>query len=300
MRHDAIIVGGSFAGLAATLYIARARRKVCIVDAGLPRNRFAPHSHGFFGQDGSEPAAMLAAARAQVAAYPTVRFVDGEAAAAARAADGFSVTLASGEVLESARLVLAFGVSDELPAIPGLAERWGRSVLHCPYCHGYEFSERRLGVLNVTPMSVQQAMLIAEWGPTTFYLNGAAADEAALEELKKRGIALEPVPVKALRGEGEQLSAIELADGRTSPIDALYIGPRYRLNSTIAEELGCEIEEAPLGRMIRTDEQRMTTVPGVFAAGDIVRGAHTVTWACSDGVMAGIALHRSLVFPPEA
>jgi thioredoxin reductase len=300
MRHDAIIVGGSFAGLAAALYVARARRKVCIVDAGSPRNRFATHSHGFFGQDGSDPAAMLAAARAQVAAYPTASFVDGEAVSAAREPDGFSVTLASGDVLEGARLVLAFGVSDELPAIPGLPERWGRSVLHCPYCHGYELSDRRLGVLNVTPMSVQQAMLIAEWGPTTFYLNGVAADEAALEELQKRGVALEPVPVTALHGEGEHLSAIGLADGRMAEIDALYIGPRYRLNSAIADQLGCEIEETPLGRMIRTDEQRMTTVPGVFAAGDIVRGGHTVTWACADGVMAGIALHRSLVFPPAA
>jgi thioredoxin reductase len=297
MPHDAIIIGGSFAGLSAAMYLARGRRSVCIIDTGLPRNRFAAHSHGFFGQDGAAPGAMLATARSQVAAYPTVTFVDGAAASASGEADGFSVTLETGEVLESRRLVLAFGISDELPAIPGLAERWGNSVIHCPYCHGYEFSGQRLGVLNLSPMSIHQALLISEWGPTTFYLNGGPEPDAeALSSLRERGIAIEPAAVTALHGDGARLSTIELADGRTPAVDALYIGPRNRLNSGIAEQLGCELDEAPLGQIIRTDDTKMTTVPGVFAAGDITRGAHTVTWASSDGVMAGLAVHRSLVF----
>ena len=184
MGYNAIIICGSFAGLSAAMYIARARRSVCIVDTGSPRNRFAAQSHGFFAQDGSEPGTMLATARSQVAAYPTASFVDGKAISAAREPDGFSVKLATGDVLEGARLVLAFGIWDELPAIPSLAERWGRSVLHCPYCHGFEFSGKRLGVLYVSSLSLQQAMLIAEWGPTTLYLNGASKlDDAALAEL---------------------------------------------------------------------------------------------------------------------
>ena len=297
MRHDAIIIGGSFAGLSAAMYIARARRTVSIVDTGAPRNRFAAHSHGFFGQDGSAPGTMLAAARSQVAAYPTATFIEAEAVSAARDSNGFSVRLATGEALESRRLVLAFGISDELPAIPGLAERWGRSVLHCPYCHGYEFSGRRLGVLNVSARSVHQAMLIAEWGPTTLYLNGASQpDDASLAQLRQRGVAIEPAPVRALHGKGAQLSAIELTDGRTSGVDALYLGPPTRLNSTIAQELGCELDEGPFGHIIRTDEAKMTTVSGVYAAGDITRGAHNVTWASADGVTAGTAVHRSLVF----
>src|SRR5574338_976154 len=174
MPYDVIIVGGSFAGLAAATYIARARRSVCVIDTGLPRNRFAEHSHGFFAQDGASPHAMLAAARSQVAQYPTVTFIDGEATSASHDDDGFVVRLASGEQLAGARLVLAFGISDELPPIPGLAERWGRSVLHCPYCHGYEFSGQRLGVLYLSPKSIQQSILIAEWGPTTLYLDGIA------------------------------------------------------------------------------------------------------------------------------
>jgi thioredoxin reductase len=279
------------------MYIARARRSVCVIDTGAPRNRFAAHSHGFFGQDGTEPRAMLAAARAQVAEYPTVSFINGEAIGASADPDGFTVRLATGEPLQSSRLVLAFGISDELPAIPGLAERWGRSVLHCPYCHGFEFSGRRLGVLHVSPMSLHQAMLIAEWGPTTLFLNGASEpDEAALAQLHKRGVAIERSEVVSLQGEGTDLASVELIDGRRSSLDALYLGPRTRLNSDIANGLRCELEEGPYGPIIRTDPQRLTTVPGVFAAGDITRAVHNVTWASADGVTAGLALHRSLIF----
>ncbi len=297
MRHDAIIVGGSFAGLSAAMYLARARRTVRIVDAGRPRNRFAEQSHGFFAQDGSVPAAMLDAGRAQVAAYPTVSFTQGDVIDATVTDDGFAVTLASGETLAAARLVLAFGLSDDLPDIAGLRDRWGKSVIHCPYCHGYEFSDRNLGVLNTMPMSVHQAMLIAEWGPATFYLNGGALpDAAALAELERRGVAIETTPVRALHGDGHGLSAIELADGRHRPIDALYVGPRSRLNSDIAGRLGCAVDEGVMSPIIRTDDWKGTTVPGVFAAGDIARGAHSVTWASADGVTAGVAAHRSLVF----
>lgn len=297
MRHDALIIGGSFAGLSAALYIARARRSVCVVDTGLPRNRFAQHSHGFFSHDGSAPHAMLATARSQVAAYPTVTFVDGAAATAVKRSDGFTVTLASGEELESVRLVLAFGISDDLPQIPGLAERWGASVLHCPYCHGYEFSGQRLGVLLTSPKSIHQAMLVSEWGPTTFYLNGGPEpDDASLAELTKRRLAIERAPVKALHGDGSRLSSIELADGRLTAADALYVAPRTRLNSEIARQLGCELDnDAQPGPIIRTDAEQMTTVPGVYAAGDITRGAHTVTFAAADGVTAGLAVHRSLI-----
>jgi thioredoxin reductase len=297
MHHDAIVIGGSFAGLSAAMYIARARRSVCVVDTGAPRNRFATQSHGFLAQDGSEPGAMLATARSQVAEYPTATFIDGEAVSATTTPHGFSVILATGEVVESARLVLAFGISDELPAIPGLAERWGKSVLHCPYCHGFEFSGRRLGVLNVSPMSIHQAVLISEWGPTTLYLNGASEpDAASLAQLQQRGVTIEPTPVRALHGEGTQLNAIELVDGRASGVDALYLGPRTRLNSGVAQQLGCQLDDGSFGPIIRTDPQKQTTTEGVYAAGDITRSAHNVTWASADGVTAGVAVHRSLVF----
>ena len=272
MRIDAIVIGGSFAGLSAAMYIARARRSVAILDSGLPRNRFAAHAHGFFGQDGTAPREMLATARAQVAAYPTTRFIEEAAAGAEATGDGFAVRLAGGEVLEAGRLVLAFGISDELPEIPGLAERWGKSVIHCPYCHGYEFADRQLGVLNTSPMSVHGAALGAEWGATTYYLNGGPEpDPATMADLARRGVKIEPRPVRALHGKGEELAAIEFDDGSSAAVEALYVSPRAHLNSNIGAELGCAYDDAYFGPILRTDELQATTVPGVFAAGDIAR-----------------------------
>lgn len=296
-HHDAIIIGGSFAGLTAATYIARGRRSVRVIDAGRPRNRFAEHSHGFFAQDGSNPAVMLETARSQVLAYPSVEITKGRAIGGTGGIDEFSIELDTGETVHGRRLIFAFGISDELPDIPGLAERWGNSVIHCPYCHGYEFSDKKLGVLNLSPMSVHQAMLIAEWGPTTFYLNGLdEPDAATLLELEKRGINIEFAKVIGLRGEGNSLAEIELADGRMSLAEALYIAPRNRLNSSIAEQFGCTLEDMPLGKIIKTDEMKATNIAGIYAAGDVSRGAHSVAWSVSDGVTAGVSAHRSLVF----
>lgn len=299
MQYDTIIIGGSFAGLSAALYLARARRSVLVMDTGAPRNRFATASHGFFAQDGSSPGAMLATMRAQVAAYPTVRFLSQAAVDVGRGTEGFTVTPQDGEAVAGARLLLAFGISDTLPSLSGLAERWGHSVIHCPYCHGYEFSDRRLGVLYQSPMSVHQASLVPEWGPTTFYLNGNEIDAEATATLTRRGVTIEPAPVESLVGEGVNLSAIRLCDGREQPLDALYVGPVSRFNSDIAERLGCEIVQGPLGSVITVDDMKATTVAGVYAAGDLTRMGHTVTFACADGVMAALAIHRSVVFAGE-
>ncbi|WP_298959346.1 NAD(P)/FAD-dependent oxidoreductase [uncultured Methylobacterium sp.] len=300
MRFDAIVVGGSFAGLAAATYIARGRRSVCVIDAGRPRNRFSAASHGVLGQDGSNPLAMLAAARAQLGRYPGVTFVDGEAVDASAGHD-VAVTLATGATLSGARLVLAYGISDVLPDLPGLAERWGRSVLHCPYCHGYEFADRRLGVLATSPLSAHQALLIAEWGPTTLYLDGGdGPDETTLARLAARGVQVEPAKLAALVGDGTALSGLRFEDGRTAALDALYLAPRSRLNSPIAERIGCALDDGPFGPVVRTDATQMTTVSGVYAAGDLARARHSVTWATADGVTAGVSAHQSLVFPSLA
>ena len=297
MHYDVIIIGGSFAGLSAALYLARARRSVCIVDAGKPRNRFAEHSHGFLSRDGSDPRALLAAARAQVSEYPSVTFLHGLAIDASMEAGRCYVAMDSGEVLTSSKLLLAYGISDKLPAIQGLAERWGKSAFHCPYCHGYEFSGQNLGVLNLSPMSAHQAILISEWGPTTYFLNGAPpVDQDLRKHLAGRQIAVETAPVVALVGSGTSLSGIHLEDGQVRTIDALFLAPPTYLNSPIAEQLGCEIDEGPLGTTVRTDDTKMTSITDVYAAGDITRSAHNITFACADGVMAAMAMHRSLVF----
>lgn len=296
MHYDAIVVGGSFAGLSAALYLARARKRVCVLDLGDPRNRFAAHSHGFFAHDGADPADLLEGMRKQVAAYPTVTLLP-EAAVDAVEKDGsFSVTMWCGDIISGKRLLLAFGISDILPETPGLAERWGASVIHCPYCHGYEFSGRKLGVLNVSATSHHQAMLISEWGPTTFYLDGAKLDADMTQSLEGRGVSIETGAVRRLAGSGRNLSRIYLSENKVQPIDALFISPRYHLNSRIAEHLGCMIENGPLGQTIKVDQSQMTSVPNVYAAGDISRTAHNITFACADGVMAAMAIHNSLVF----
>lgn len=297
MHYDVIIIGGSFAGLSAALYLARSRRSVCVIDAGLPRNRFASVSHGVLGQDGVDPQVMLATARAQVAAYPTVSFVQGQVHTAQQGENGFSVTLDGGETLTSSKLVLAYGISDILPGISGVAERWGKSIIHCPYCHGYEFSDQRLGVLNTTPMSQHQTILIAEWGPTTYFLNGAEApDTETVEELHRRGITIEPGPIKAIIGDDIHCADIQFEDGYIQEIDALFISPSNRFNTNIAEQLGCAIIDQPLGKVIEVDQMKMTTIEDVYAVGDIIRGAHNVTFSLGDGVMAAMAIHRSFVF----
>lgn len=301
MQHDAIVIGGSFAGLSAAIHIARARRSVCVIDAGSPRNRFADASHGFFAQDGKPPLAMVAAARAQLQAYPSVRTLADEARSARAVDGGFEVTLAGGNTLTAARLVLAFGISDELPAIPGLVERWGKSVLHCPYCHGFEYGGHRLGVLQTMPLSSHQAQLIADWGPTTLFLNGGEMPEPeVLAQLAQRGIAIEPARIAALQGERTALASLRMEDGREVPLDALYLAPRARLNSPIAEQLGCAIDDGPMGPVIQADAMRLTSVPGVYAAGDCARAPHNATWAAADGVTAGVSLHQSLVFSSRA
>ncbi|MFT7722978.1 MAG: NAD(P)/FAD-dependent oxidoreductase [Roseateles sp.] len=296
MKYDAIVIGGGFAGLSAALYLARARRQVCVIDAGSPRNRFTDASHGFLGQDGRNPRDLIADARRQVEAYPTVRFIQGSADIARGSKDDFTVTLDTGGVLSSRRLVLAFGLTDLLPDLPGLAERWGKTVLACPYCHGYEFADRKLGVLHMGPMSAMQAALIADWGPVTLYLNGDnRPDDDMSALLSSRDVRIEPSQVVGLDGTGTDLSAVLLADGRRISIDALYVAPPSRLNTTIAEQLGCAIETGRYGPIITVNESKMTTVEGVYAAGDIAR-ANNALIPAADGAAAGIALHAGLVF----
>ncbi|WP_072396510.1 NAD(P)/FAD-dependent oxidoreductase [Hyphomicrobium sp. CS1GBMeth3] len=301
MRNDAIIIGGSFAGLSAAMQLARANRSVCVIDTGTPRNRFASASHGFFGLDGVAPYEMLATARAKVAAYPSVRFVDGAAVDAAADEDGFALTLADGQRLMARRIVLAFGLKDTLPAIPGVQDRWGKTVLHCPYCHGFEFLGQPLGVLSVLPHSTHQAALIPDWGPTTFFLNGGPMPDAETQaRLAARQVTLEPAPIAALEGQAPKLDGVRLADGRLVPIAALYLTPRTSFQSDIANQLGCAMEDGPFGPVIKTDAAKQTSVPGVYAAGDISRPMHNATLASADGVMAGAGVHQSLVFPPAA
>ncbi|MDK1373624.1 MULTISPECIES: NAD(P)/FAD-dependent oxidoreductase [unclassified Sinorhizobium] len=293
MQHDVIIVGGSYAGMAAALQLLRARRTVLVIDAGLRRNRFASHSHGFLGQDGVDPAEIAAKARAQLFAYPTLTWIDGRAEAAKGVKDAFSITTADGNRHDARRLLFAVGVTDRLPEIDGMAERWGRSIFHCPYCHGYELERGRIGVIATGPMSVHQAQLIPEWGEVTFFTNGALTlDDDARADLNSRGVTIEDRPIGRIDGHAEVL----LADGRAFSFAGLFTASRNAPATPIAGTLGCEIEETPFGTQIRTDATKETTVSGAFACGDAARMPHSVSLAVADGAWAGAQLHRSLVF----
>lgn len=294
MTYDAIIVGGSYAGIAAALQLARARRRVLVIDEGIRRNRFASHSHGFLGQDGRPPGEIAAEARDQLMRYPTVTWETGRAERAERTDAGFRVADAAGRSFAGRRLLLAVGVVDDLPAIPGLAERWGRSVFHCPYCHGYELMQGRIGVIAVSGQSMHHALMLPDWGPTTLLLNGTFAPDADQSaHLERRGVAVETALVAGIGGEPADVA---LADGRVLPFAGLFVLPASRVASPLAAQLGCAFDEGPLGAYIRTDGMQETSVPGVFACGDAARAAGSVALAVGAGTMAGTALHRSLLF----
>ncbi len=306
--YDVIIIGAGFAGLSAAMQLARARKQICIIDAGLPRNRFAAASHGFFGLDGKSPDEISRLAMGQIRAYPTVSIAHGMAKAASRLepdaagtgnedSNRFKVSLDDGRRFQARRLILATGVVDTLPDIPGLMPRWGKTVLHCPYCHGYEVRDRALGVLATGPMSTHQAMMIPDWGTTTFFTQGKYEPEPEIRaQMDARGITIEQSPIIELIGNIPDLNAVKLADGRSMPIQALFAGPTVSMTNPLAEMLGCAFEEGFAGPFIKVDASQETSIPGVFAAGDAATARHNATLASAAGVLAGVGAHQSLIF----
>lgn len=290
MVFDALIVGGSFAGLSAALQLARARRRIAVIDAGQRRNRFVDASHGFLGQDGRAPGDIVADARAQLLAYPNVSWHDGLASAARGERDGFEVEV-GGERLQARRLVLATGIVDELPPVEGLAERWGRTVFHCPYCHGYELEQGAIGVLASSPMAMHHALMLPDWGRTTLFLNGAFEPDAEqASALAARQCAVETVPIARIVED----ATVELVDGRRLPLAGLFTATRTRMASPLAEQLGCAFEEGAAGPYLRRTMME-TSVPGVFACGDAAQPFGNVATSVGDGAMTGAAAHRSLI-----
>jgi thioredoxin reductase len=294
MQHDLIIVGGSYAGMAAALQLLQARRSVLIIDAGRRRNRFADHSRGFLGQDGRDPAAIAADARRQLEAYSTLSWIEGTAETASGEKDTFVVKTTDGTRHEGRRLLFATGVKDTLPEIDGIEERWGRSVFHCPYCHGYDLGQGRIGVIGSGPTSLHQAQMMPEWGEVTFLPNGKVPlDDAARADLDERGVTIVETAIAAIEGEAD----LRLADGTVLSFAGLFTATGTEPATPLAGTLGCELEEASAGVLIRTDGSKETSVPGAFACGDVARMPHSVSLAVGDGAWAGTHIHRSLVFP---
>lgn len=292
MMYDVIIVGGSYAGLSAGLQLARARRQVLVIDAGQRRNRFAATSHGFLGQDGQAPEVIAAEGRSQLMEYPTVTWMQGSAVQVNQQAEGFGVRTEHSGTFHARRLILATGVVDELPAVEGLEERWGTRVFHCPYCHGYELDQGRIGVLATSPLAMHHALMLPDWGTTTLFTNGVFTPDAEQQaQLDRRGVSVESAGVRRISGERADL---ELHDGRVFSLDGIFTLSRTRI-SPLAEQLGCELADGPTGPYLHTNDTRQTSVPGVFACGDTSLAAGSVALAVGEGVRAGVGAHFSLI-----
>ena len=302
-QYDVAIIGAGFAGLSAAMQLARARCDICVIDAGEPRNRFAITAHGFLGHDGKTPSEIRSTAIDQLYRYETVDFRNGLVANAMActlrdASDLlFGLTLADGSALEARRIILATGVRDSLPDIPGLEQRWGKTVLHCPYCHGYEVHDSQIGVIATMPASSHQAMMLPDWGPTTYFRQSEhSPDDDTLLAMRDRGITIEHSPIVEILGTAPIIDGVRLADGRTLPIQTIFAGPTVSMPNPVAEMLGCRFDEGPQGPFIAVDPSQETSVPGVFAAGDAATARNNATLASAAGVMAGFGVHQSLVF----
>lgn len=294
MIYDVIVVRGSYAGVSAAMQLARARRSVLVIDAAQRRNRFAAMPHGFLGQDGNSPDAIADQARRQLLAYPSVTWHDASAVAVEKQADVISIATSDGLTFNARRLTLASGVTDELPDIPGLAERWGRQVFHCPYCHGYELDKGNIGVLASSPLAIHQALMLPDWGATTLFLNGAFQPDAEQsEKLAQRGVLLEQEQVVSIGGERLEVT---LASGHVITLAGLFVQPRTHLNNPLIKQLGLAVESGPLGDFLTVDQMRETSVAGVFACGDAAVAAGNVAIAVGDGARTGGAAHQSLIF----
>jgi thioredoxin reductase len=270
-------------------------RRVTVLDTGLPRNRFAAHAHTILGHDHKPPRQILAEAREQIGRYKTVRFVDQAAVSAEGGIDDFRVILADEAVLSARRIILAYGVRDEVPDIPGAAACWGISYLHCPYCHGTEFAGRRLGGM-VKPEAVSFAgTLYRDWSDDlTMFSNGETLPQGTESALAARGIKLNTDRVVKLEHDNGHLKAVVTEQGSV-PIDALFAPPPTAFTTPIGEALGCKVVTAGHGRHFEVDDGQLTSVPGVYAAGDISRPMQSVPLAITSGAGAAIFAHRSLL-----
>lgn len=295
---DVIIVGGGSAGLSAALMLGRSRRSVLVVDEGRPRNRFAGHMHGVLGRDHTSPLDLLVAGRAELGRYEGVVVRPGEVAAASVADGGFEVVLDDGVRHVARRVLVATGLRDELPEIRGLAEQWGRGAFICPYCDGWEQRDGRIAVIASSAANVHQAQLMRQLSAdVTFHGHGVELPPEARSGLEARGIRIDDRAITEVIPDGNGvLRALRLADGTDAPVDAIFVGPAPRPNDGLLLELGAETAEDPLGaKWVTVDAMGRTSVPGLWAAGNVTDGRSSVPYAMAAGSLAGAGINADLV-----
>jgi thioredoxin reductase len=288
--YDVVVVGGGAAGLTAALVLGRARRRVAVVDAGAPRNAPAAHMQGFLSRDGMPPSELLAAGRAEVAGYG-VHLIDDQVS---RIEPGFAVHLAGGQTLEARRILVATGVGDELPDLPGVRERWGRDLLHCPYCHGWEVRDEPLGVLGTHPGSVLHAQLVRQWSDDVIFFAHTitlSLDEEA--ELAARGIRVVDGHVARLVIVNDRLTGVQLDDGTMLARAAVFVRPGNLPHPDgLLAGLGCELDSAGF---VVVDATGRTSTAGVWAAGNVVDPRAQVITSAGAGSASAIAINADLV-----
>ena len=290
MTYDVLVVGGGAAGLSAALVLGRARRRVAVVDAGSPRNAPAAHMQGFLSRDGMPPAYLLEAGRAEVHRYG-VEVINDHVVAIV---PGFHARLASGNELAARRVLLATGVLDELPDIPGIRERWGRDLLHCPYCHGWEVRDQPLGVLGTRPDAVQHALLIAQWSDdVVFFEHTMDLNSEDAARLEARKVRVATGRVVNLVVEDDRLVGVQLGDGQLVKRAAVFIRPANVPHPDgLLAGLGCDVDPAGFALVDATGQ---TSTAGVWAAGNVVDPRFQVITSAGAGSVAAIAINAELV-----
>jgi thioredoxin reductase len=296
--YDVVVIGGGAAGLSGALTLARARRAVLVIDAAAPRNAPAAGVHGLLGLDGIPPAELLARGRAEVRGYGG-EVISGQAAAVTRTGSGFAVALADGRQARARRLLVASGLADELPGIPGLRERWGNDVMHCPYCHGWEVRDRAIGVLSSGPLSVHQALLVRQWSADVVFFAHTGPRPAGEQgrDLTARGIRVVDGEVASVLIGGGRLTGVRLADGTGIPREVLAVSPRMIARAGFLTLLGLVPAEHPsgAGEHIPADPAGRTAVPGVWAAGNVTDLSAQVGAAAAAGTLAAAQINADLV-----
>ena len=300
-NYDVVVVGGGAAGLSGAVALARSRRSVLVIDAGDPRNAPAAHVHSFLTRDGTPPAEIYAAGRSEVTRYGG-RVETGRVTALRRDGERFEVRIGNDRTVTARRLLVATGLRDELPDVPGLAARWGIDVLHCPYCHGWEVRDKRIGVLATGPTAIHQALLFRQLSPhvTLLQHSGPAPDGEQGEQLDARGIAITEGEVEEIESDASGLTGVRLANGRRVSLDAVVVAPRMTARAELLAPLGLKpaevrIGEHVVGTRIETDAAGATAVPGVWVAGNVADVQSHVIMAAAAGLAAGAAINIDLV-----
>ncbi|MBB5959784.1 thioredoxin reductase [Saccharothrix tamanrassetensis] len=296
--YDVVVVGGGAAGLNGALILARSRRSVLVVDAGAPRNAPADGVHGLLARDGMPPSELVARGREEVRRYGG-QVSSGEVRGVVREADGFAVALGDGRSVRARRLLVATGLVDELPDVPGLRERWGRDVLHCPYCHGWEVRDQAVGVLATGPMSAHQALMFRQLSDDVVFFAHTApplSDEQA-EQLAARGIRVVTGEVVSVESAGDRLAAVRLADGTVVGREALVVSPRMVARGGFLADLGLRPVEHPagIGEHFPADATGRADVPGVWLAGNVTDPVAHVGASAAAGAAAGAQINADLV-----